>query len=168
MNIFLRKLLFLLTFIPILSVGLLVFTNASIAATQTTDEYGAPLFPDESNIGDTNVGNNTNSEINRTTNTEVSNSRIGKSEKLTNPLGNSTDTIPKFLTKIIEILLVFATPIIILYIMYAGFLFVTARGNTEQISTARTALLWAIVGGVIVLGTEIIIKVIQGTVDGLK
>ncbi len=87
--------------------------------------------------------------------------------ELQNPLGSNNKTIPDFLLKVIDILLVFLTPIIILYIMYAGFLFVTARGNTEQISTARSALLWAIVGGVIVLGAKIIISVIEGTVKGL-
>ncbi len=86
----------------------------------------------------------------------------GGSMTITNPL--KSQTISEFLGKIIEVILVFALPIIILYIMYAGFLFVTARGNTEQISTARTALLWSVVGGVIVLGARAILAVIEGTI----
>ncbi len=82
--------------------------------------------------------------------------------KLTNPL--KSDSIESFLLKIIEVILVFALPIIILYIMYAGYLFVTARGETGQIETARTALLYAVVGGVIVLGAQLIIQVVQGTI----
>ncbi len=74
----------------------------------------------------------------------------------------------EFLLKIIEILLVFAVPLIVIFIMYAGYLFVTAAGNTEQLSTARTALLWAVVGGVIVLGARVILEIIQGTVAGLR
>lgn len=85
---------------------------------------------------------------------------------LVNPLG--AKSISEFLLQIIDILLVFALPLIVLYIMYAGYLFVTARGNTEQISTARAALLWAVVGGVLVLGARIIISVIQDTVTSLK
>ncbi len=79
-----------------------------------------------------------------------------------NPL--SSQTIPEFLYKILDVLLTFAIPIIVLYIMYAGYLFVTAAGNEGQISTAKNALLWAVVGGVIVLGAKLIVSVIQGTV----
>ncbi len=82
--------------------------------------------------------------------------------QLCNPL--KSQSITEFLLKIIDVLLVFALPIIILYIMYAGFLFTTAKGNSEQIGTARSALLWAVVGGVIVLGARLIISVIQGTI----
>ena len=84
---------------------------------------------------------------------------------LTNPI--NSQTIPEFLLKIIDILLVFALPLIILYIMYAGYLFVTAQGNPGKVTEARTALLWAVVGGVIVLGAKIIVDVIQGTANAL-
>lgn len=83
-----------------------------------------------------------------------------------NPL--SADDIPGFIMQIIEVLLVFAVPLIVLYIMYAGYLFVTAQGNEEQISHAKSALLYALVGGVLVLGANLIIEVVQGTVDALQ
>lgn len=86
----------------------------------------------------------------------------GGSGTLTNPLKSTS--IQEFLLKIIDVLLVFALPIIVLYIMYAGFLFVTAQGNEGQLHTAKSALLWSVVGGVIVLGARLIISVIQGTV----
>ncbi len=87
----------------------------------------------------------------------------GPPGELKNPL--QSKTIEEFLLKIIDVILVFALPLIILYIMYAGYLFVTARGDTGQIETARTALLWSVVGGVIVLGARLIISVIQGTIQ---
>jgi hypothetical protein len=82
--------------------------------------------------------------------------------KITNPL--QSQTIPAFLFKIIDVLLIFALPLIILYIMYAGYLFVTAAGNAEKVSGAKSALLWSVVGGVIVLGARLIISVIEGTI----
>lgn len=82
--------------------------------------------------------------------------------KLENPIGS--DNIKEFIIKIIDVLLIFAVPIIILFIMYAGFLFTTARGDTTKITEARTALLWAVVGGVIILGAKLIIEVIEGTI----
>lgn len=90
------------------------------------------------------------------------NSPSGGSAKLTNPI--TAKTLDEFIIKIIDVLLVFAVPLIVLYIMYAGYLFVTAAGKAEQITQARTALLYALVGGVIVLGAKLIITVIEGTV----
>jgi hypothetical protein len=86
----------------------------------------------------------------------------GDSAKLTNPL--KSQSIEEFLLKIIDVLLVFALPIIVLYIMYAGYLFVTAQGDSGQVSEARSALLWAVVGGVIILGAKVIVTVIQNTI----
>ena len=92
-------------------------------------------------------------------------SPVGGTGKITNPL--KATSIETLLLNIIDIILVFVLPIIILYIMYAGYLFVSAAGNTEQLSTAKNALLWAVVGGVIVLGAKIILEVIKGTVSAL-
>ncbi len=126
-----------------------------------TDESAQDDSPgtDETGNGDDQTGNGgdqTGSGGDQTTNPGGS---------LDNPL--ESDTIPEFLLKIIDVILVFAIPLIILYIMYAGYLFVTAAGNTEQIGTAKNALLWAVVGGVIVIGARAIITVIEGTVSGL-
>ena len=90
---------------------------------------------------------------------------MGNSGSLTNPL--QSQTIQEFILKIIDVILVFAIPIIVLYIMYAGFKFVTAGGDSGQISEAKKALMYAIIGGVIVLGAKIIVEVIQGTVSAL-
>jgi hypothetical protein len=90
----------------------------------------------------------------------------GTSKKtILNPL--KAPSIEAFLLNIIDIVLVFLIPVIVLYIIYAGFKFVTARGDTGQIAEARRALLWAVVGGVIVLGARLIINVIQETINEL-
>ena len=104
----------------------------------STGSVGGVDAPNPSSVGGTSVG------------------------KITNPL--QSQTIPEFLLKIIDVLLVFALPLIILYIMYAGYLFVTAAGNAEKVSSAKNALLWSVVGGVIVLGARLIISVIEGTI----
>lgn len=89
-----------------------------------------------------------------------------QSLNLVNPL--KSDTIEAFIFAIIDIILVFALPIVIFFIMYAGFLYTTARGNVSQIEQAHTALLWALIGGVVVLGAKVIVEVVQGTVEGLQ
>jgi hypothetical protein len=89
----------------------------------------------------------------------------GGSISIANPLQSTT--ILEFLGKIIDVLLIFALPIIVFFIIFAGFKFVTARGNESEITTAKTALTWAVVGGVIILGAKLIITVIQGTISVL-
>ena len=87
---------------------------------------------------------------------------------LMNPLRSEYDTIPKLLLAIVEIILIFAVPVIIFFIIYGGFLFVTARGDTSQLEKARTTLTWAVVGGVVVLGAKALVDVIQATVDSFR
>lgn len=90
-----------------------------------------------------------------------------KNLKLENPLGPETDTLIEFLTKILEIMLIFAIPIIVLFIIYAGFLYVTAQGDEGKIRTAHSALTWSVVGGVIILAAKLIVDVIQATVKSI-
>jgi hypothetical protein len=54
-----------------------------------------------------------------------------------------------------------------LAIIYCGFLFVFARGNSEKLTHAREALLWTIIGAAILLGALAIATMIQGTITAL-
>jgi hypothetical protein len=90
----------------------------------------------------------------------------GKSVTLKNPLGNKT--LMQFIKDILGVVMVFAVPIIVFFIIYAGFNYVMARGDTGKIETAHKALLYAVVGGLIILGAWVIMEVIQGTVDAFR
>jgi Type IV secretion system pilin len=85
--------------------------------------------------------------------------------QLCNPLKSTS--ITEFLVAVIEVLLIFALPVVVFFIMYSGYLFVTASGDTSQIEKARTSLTWSIIGGVIVLGAQLIMNVVQNTVKAL-
>lgn len=85
---------------------------------------------------------------------------------LLNPL--KVDTIAELLQLILQIVTIFAVPIIVFFIIYAGFLFVTAQGKPDQITKARNALLWSVIGGVIILGANVLLIVITNTVNALK
>lgn len=88
------------------------------------------------------------------------------SSRLLNPL--KVDSIEKLLQLILDILLIFAVPIIVFFIIYSGFLFVTAQGNEEQLKKAKNALLWTVIGAVILLGAKVILDVIVNTVTSLQ
>lgn len=58
--------------------------------------------------------------------------------------------------------------ILTIALVWVGFLFVAARGNEEKISRAKAALMWTIIGGLILLGAKAIQSVITTTVTSLS
>lgn len=85
---------------------------------------------------------------------------------LVNPLKN-IDSLPEFLNAILDAVIQIGTIVLILALVYVGFKFVAARGNAEEIQSARSALVWTVIGGLILLGAKAIGLVIEGTVSGL-
>lgn len=94
-------------------------------------------------------------------------SGTGGAVKIPNPLGEDS-TLNTLFAALINIVLIFAIPIVVLFIIYAGFLYVTAQGNQEQISKAHKALLYAVIGGVLILGANVLISVISETVETIS
>lgn len=82
-------------------------------------------------------------------------------ENFDNPL--VFNKIPDLLMAIVNVLIVIAIPIIVFFIIYSGFLYVTAKGNTEQIQKASKALLYGVIGGVIVIGAKTIMVIVGNT-----
>ena len=84
--------------------------------------------------------------------------------KIENPLKGGIDTIPQFIEAIINIVLVVGVPILVLAIIYAGFLYVKAQGNSGELEVAHRTLLYTVVGGALLLGAFIIANAIGDTV----
>ncbi len=80
-----------------------------------------------------------------------------------NPLGETS--LYDIAQGVLDILMVFAVPIILFFIVWAGFLYVTAAGNQNKITTASRALLYAVIGGVIVLGARLLLEIITTTIS---
>ncbi len=90
---------------------------------------------------------------------------LGGPVQVQNPL--TASTVAGLFQDIIDIIMVFAVPIIVFFIVYAGFLYVTARGNQETIQKAHKALLYAIIGGLLIIGANVLINVVGGTVTAV-
>ena len=97
---------------------------------------------------------------------KVSGGGSSGSNKLENPL--QFETISEFLKAMLGALEIIATPIVVLMLVYSGFLFVSAQGNPEKLVTARKAIMWTIIGAVVVLGASVLASAIEGTVDNIK
>lgn len=88
--------------------------------------------------------------------------------KIINPLGDNIDTIPKFIEALINIVLIVGVPIVVLAIIYVGFLFVSAQGKPEDIVKAKKALLYTLIGAALLLGAFVIANAIGQTVEDIK
>ena len=86
---------------------------------------------------------------------------------LKNPLGAGT-SLNALLADILQFVVRIGSIVVILMLVYVGFLFVVARGNPGEISKARNALLWTIIGALVLLGAEAIAQGIQATVQALS
>lgn len=87
--------------------------------------------------------------------------------KINNPF--KQDTIPGLINTIInDILIPIGAVVAVLMIMWAGFKYVTARGNSTQVGEATEALKYAVIGAAILLGAKIISVAIDKTIQQLK
>jgi hypothetical protein len=86
---------------------------------------------------------------------------------LQNPLNNIT-SFSQLISNILDIVVKIGVPIAALAIIYSGFLFVTAQGNEEKLSTAKKALIWSVAGTAILLGASVLANAIDATITSLK
>lgn len=96
----------------------------------------------------------------------VSGGAPGPSGQIVNPI--KYNDLMSFINALIEIIIQIGTPILVLAIVYVGFLFVQASGKPEKLNEAKQALIYTLIGAAIVLGAFLISGAIQGTVDSLK
>lgn len=83
-----------------------------------------------------------------------------------NPLGSTTD-LTALILKIVDGIAQIGYYVVVLFIIYSGFKFVTARGDVKKLGEAKQMFLYTVIGAAILLGATLLAKVIQGTVDEL-
>ncbi len=84
---------------------------------------------------------------------------------LENPLRYAD--IPQFVAGALRVMVMIALPIISLFIVYSGFLFVSARGNESKLSEAKSNFMYVILGAILILGAWVLATLIGGTVTQL-
>ncbi|MDO8548055.1 MAG: pilin [bacterium] len=82
-----------------------------------------------------------------------------------NPLG--ADSFCGLVKNILQAAIQIGIPVAVLFIVYAGFKFVLARGKPEELKKARDNFLWTIIGIAIFLGAWLLASVIKNTVNQL-
>lgn len=92
-------------------------------------------------------------------------SASAQSNKLSNPV--SANSIPDFLKSILTAATEIGAIVGALAIMYGGFMFATAQGDEEKISTAKKTITWAAIGTAVLIGAQVIITAVSGTVGSV-
>jgi len=86
--------------------------------------------------------------------------------QLQNPI--KVGTVQEFIRAVLDIVVQVGFPIIVLALVYTGFLFVKAQGNDEELKTAKRSFFWTVVGAIVLLGAWVITTAISGTIDQLR
>lgn len=84
-----------------------------------------------------------------------------------NPLGKNT-TLFTVIVRVVDGLIILAIPIVVFMVIYAGFLFVTAQGNVEKLEKAKRAILYSLIGALILVGAWAIADLIRSTIESLR
>lgn len=79
-----------------------------------------------------------------------------------NPL--KSDSVTGILTNIMELVFKVGIIVVIFFIIFSGFKFVTAGGSPDKIKEAKNMFYATIIGGAILLGADIIATVVYNTV----
>ncbi len=88
-----------------------------------------------------------------------------QSTGLQNPL--HAQSIAEFIASALKVLVIVALPIITLFIVISGFMFVFARGNESKLTDAKKNFVYVIIGALLILGAWVIATLIGGTVSQL-
>ncbi|MEY4440479.1 MAG: hypothetical protein RLY49_105 [Candidatus Parcubacteria bacterium] len=78
-----------------------------------------------------------------------------------NPLNASSVT--EVMVAFFDMLVQLGAVAVTLAIIYAGFLFVAAKGNPEELKKAKTTLFYTIIGALVLLGAQVIASIVETT-----
>lgn len=87
------------------------------------------------------------------------------SKSLENPLKFSS--IANFIEGVLEAVVMIALPIIVAFMVYAGFKFIFAQGNEGKLKTAKENFMYVIIGTIMILGAWVLATLIGATVTQL-
>jgi heme/copper-type cytochrome/quinol oxidase subunit 2 len=92
--------------------------------------------------------------------------RVASAQNFVNPLGSGS-SIESLLNTIIDVVIFILIPVIVLMLVYTGFLFVQAQGNPAKLSEARKVFVWTLVGAFVILAARALKDAVVATVSSL-
>ncbi len=89
----------------------------------------------------------------------------GGGSTIQNPLGDNNTSVQDILMKIMDLVVKVGTIVVVFFIIYSGFKFVTAKGNEGEVTKAKDIFFATVIGGAILLGADVIANVVVNTVN---
>jgi len=86
---------------------------------------------------------------------------------LASPLNPNLSSVPTFIEAFLKAIIQVALPIIAVFIVVSGFMFVWARGNPERLKTAKRNFVYVIAGAILMLSGWVIATLVLGTISQL-
>jgi hypothetical protein len=88
--------------------------------------------------------------------------------QILNPLAGEMSLMELVTFLVRDVLVGIIAPIVLtLALLYTGFMFITAQGNSSKLEEARRNFIYVIAGGILLLGAYVILEVITNTVEQL-
>ena len=88
-------------------------------------------------------------------------------DTIQNWLKPGVNDIPTFLTALFKIIAEIGAVVLAFYIVYTGYLFVTAQGNEQALQKAKESLKWVLIGGAIILGAWVLSEAVLQTITDI-
>ena len=63
---------------------------------------------------------------------------------------------PELTQALLQIAMTIAIPLVTIFILYAGFLFVTAAGREQQVTKAKNIFSWSLIGAALIIGAWVL------------
>lgn len=92
---------------------------------------------------------------------------IASAVGLQNPL--KVNSLDEFLLAVIDIVLTFALPFVVLFLMYSGFQIVVASQSRKEddLKKAKNGFRNVLIGGLVIFGARLILDVITDTIKSI-
>lgn len=88
-------------------------------------------------------------------------------QQLQNPLNSAFSSVPAFIAGFMKVIVMLSLPVVAVYLVYAGYLYVYARGRGAELSTAHANIIGTLKGAALILGGWAIAVLIWGTLAPL-
>jgi hypothetical protein len=75
---------------------------------------------------------------------------------VTSPLKDSISNIPSFIAMFLKAMVMLALPVVALFLVIAGFKFVSAQGNPGKLGEAKENFVYVLIGALLILGAWVI------------
>lgn len=93
--------------------------------------------------------------------------KSGVSENINLKSPFAFSTVQQLVDKLLDIVIKVGTVLALFFLIYAGFLYVTAAGNETKVKAAHTTFITTLIGVAIIIGAKAISALLEGTVTNI-